>query len=344
LYIRTIKAENLFCRGKYGFIALMKHPPLSVEVTRDPAVESRHIVHAVLMNGRQEITAVYGDPRRPTFPRSCIKPLQAVALVESGAADAYALSEIEVALACASHSGEEKHTSAVTRWLQRLGLNDNVLECGAHAPYSSPASPPAVLCNNCSGKHAGMVTLSLYMKTQIAGYTNKAHPVQQKILQAVGEICGIDISPDSCGIDGCSAPNPLLPLENIASGFAAFMNPQHLSTARAAACRRLFQAMTKYPDFVGGTGRMDTVLMGAAKGRILCKVGGEGVYACIIPHMDTVIVLKAEDGASRAAQAVLYSLLEKFHLADADVLNAIRPIAIPVQKNWRGLEVGAIRV
>src|ERR1700722_699789 len=156
--------------------ASMKQAPLSVEVTRGPAVESRHAVHAVLMNGRGEITAAFGDPQRPTFPRSCIKPLQALALVESGAADAYGLSEAELALACASHSGEEKHTAAVAGWLGRLGFDDTALECGAHSPYASPAAPPAVLCNNCSGKHAGMVTLSLFMKASLTGYKNPFHP------------------------------------------------------------------------------------------------------------------------------------------------------------------------
>ncbi len=322
----------------------MKHPPLSVEITRGPAVESRHDVHAVLMNGRGEITETFGDQGRPTFPRSCIKPLQALPLVETGAADAYGLSDAELALACASHSGEEKHTTAVANWLKRLDLDETALECGAHAPYASPGSKPAILCNNCSGKHTGMLTLALHLKTPHAGYTHAGHPVQQMILKTVGEMCGHAITPASCGIDGCSAPNPLLPLENIARGFAAFMRPENLPPARAAACRRLFQAMTTHPDLVGGTGRMDTMLMGVAKGKILCKVGGEGVYACIIPSIDTALVLKAEDGAGRAAQAALYALLEKYSLADAAVLDAIRPVALPVQKNWRGLEVGVIRI
>jgi L-asparaginase II len=322
----------------------MKHPPLSVEVTRGPAVESRHAVHAVLMNGQGEIKEIFGDGKRPTFPRSCIKPLQALALVETGAAEAYGLSEAELAIACASHSGEEKHTSAVAVWLKRLGFDETILECGAHAPYASPGSPPSVLCNNCSGKHTGMVTLALSMKVPPAGYTQPTHPVQKMILKTVGEMCGVGITSASCGIDGCSAPNPLMPLESIAAGFAAFMKPEKLSPARAAACRRLFQAMTQRPDMVGGTGRLDTVLMNAAKGNILCKVGGEGVYACLVPEKDTVIALKAEDGALRAAQAALCALLEKYQLAEASVLDAIRPVALPVQKNWRGIEVGVIRV
>jgi L-asparaginase II len=323
----------------------MKHPaPLFVEVTRGAAVESRHAVHAVLMDGRGEITSVFGDAQRPTYPRSCIKPLQSLALVESGAADHFNVSETELALACASHSGEEKHTSAIAGWLGRLGLDVGCLECGAHAPTAHPSSPPAVLCNNCSGKHTGMVTLSFFMKTPHMGYTYTGHPVQEKILKTVGEMCGVKINPLACGIDGCSAPNPLLPLKTIARGFAAFMNPQKLSTARTEACKRLFQAMIKHPDLVGGTGRLDTVLMTAANGKILTKTGTEGVYACLVPELDRVIVLKAEDGSSRASQAALYALLEKYRLADAAVLDAIRPIVLPPQKNWRGTETGAIKI
>ena len=323
----------------------MKHPPpLFVEVTRGSAVESRHAVHAVLMDGRGILTSVFGNPERPTFPRSCIKPLQSLALVETGAADAFNLSEAELALACASHSGEDKHTMAVAAWLDRLGLDESALECGAHAPYASSLLPPGVLCNNCSGKHAGMVTLSFFLKTPHMGYTYTGHPVQQAILSAVGDMCGVRINPLSCGIDGCSAPNPLLPLKNIARGFATFMNPQNLSPERTAACRRLFQAMLKHPDLVGGTGRLDTILMGAAKEKILSKTGAEGVYACVIPDKDTVIVLKAEDGAARASQAALYALLEKYRLAEIAVLDAIRPLALPPQKNWRGTETGMIKV
>ncbi len=318
--------------------------PFIVEVTRGPAVESRHAVHAVVMNGQGEIVAAFGDPHRPTFPRSSIKPLQALALVESGAADAFALSDAELALACASHSGEEKHTSAVAAWLSRLGLDETALECGAHAPYAAPESPPSILCNNCSGKHAGMVTLSLFLKKDHTGYTDFSHPVQEMIFKTMGEMCGAVITPAICGVDGCSAPNPCLSLENIARGFAAFMTGRGLSQTRAAACRRLFGAMTRYPDLVGGTGRLDTVLMQGGRGRILSRTGAEGVYACVAPEQDLVIVLKAEDGAKRAAEAALYALMERFHIAGDHVLETIQPIALPVLKNWRGIDVGTIRV
>lgn len=321
----------------------MPQKPLVVEVTRGPAVESRHDVHAVLVNGKGEITASYGDPKHPTFPRSSIKALQAIALVETGAAASFGLSNAELALACASHGGEKRHILTAKKWLEKIGLDETALECGAHAPYSAPHTPATILANNCSGKHTGMVTLSLFMQENHKGYTKPDHPAQQKILSTVGEMCGVTITPHNCGIDGCSAPNPVMPLENLAKGFAAFMNPQGLSMARGAACRQLYQAMVENPGLVGGEGRLDTVLMEAAKGKIACKVGGEAVYACVIPEKDTAIAVKVQDGAIRAAYAALFALLEKHKLADDTVLDAIRSFCLPLQKNWRGLEVGIIR-
>ncbi len=323
------------------------NPPLTVDVTRGSAVESRHRVNAVLMDGRGNIKAVYGDAQRLTFPRSSLKPLQTIALLESGAADAFAVSENEIALASASHNGEAIHTVPVKSWLARLGLDETALECGGHAPYGAPCQLPfSALHNNCSGKHTGMLTLALFLKAPIVGYTNPEHPVQQMILSTLTEMCGAKLTPACCGIDGCSAPNPAMPLENLARGFSAFMQQQNSpSGKRGDACRRIFQAMARHPDLVGGTeGRLDTVLMRAAQGKIVSKTGAEGTYIAILPEHDTVLALKTEDGAARAGQAALYGLFEKHKLADSAVLDAMRPLALPVLKNWRGLETGRTNV
>lgn len=317
---------------------------LTVELWRGPAVESRHAVHAVLMDGKGRVKASYGDADRPTFPRSALKPLQAIPMMETGAAAEFKLSNAEIALACASHSGEQNHVLTAASWLARLGLDENALECGAHAPYASPCAPATILSNNCSGKHTGMLTLCRHMKQDHAGYTEFNHPAQHRIMTTVGEICGVAVTRGTCGVDGCSAPNPLMPLSALASGFAKFMQPDSLGIARGTACRHLYQAMVEHPELVGGTGRLDTVLMKAAGGKIMCKIGGEGVYACVIPEQDTVIALKAEDGHTRAAQAGLFAILEKHALADASVLDAARATALPVQKNWRKTEVGTIQV
>ena len=320
------------------------HFPLTVEVTRGPAVESSHFVHAVVMDGQGQIREAYGNPQRLTFPRSSLKPLQAIALVESGAADAFKLSDAEVALACASHSGEEIHTTAVAALLKRIDCAENDLECGAHPPIAAPCAPTSVLCNNCSGKHTGMLALGRFLKIPVKDYTNPTHGVQQKILGTISEMCGNNLTPAVCGVDGCSAPNPAMPLEDLARGLAHMMNPLSFSDARQNACRRIIRAMEENPDYVAGTGRIDTVLMRAAKGRIMSKGGAEAVNIAVIPEKDTVIAVKAEDGNHRASQAALAGLLEMHDLVGADVLEAVQPVAFPVLKNLRGIEVGVVKM
>jgi L-asparaginase II len=316
--------------------------PFRIELTRGPAVESSHMVHALLLDGDGKTVAAHGDAERLTFPRSSLKPLQAVALLESGGGDD--ISDAEVALACASHSGEEKHTTAVAAWLSRMGMTENTLECGPHSPYIAPSRAPSILCNNCSGKHTGMLALCRHMKVPAAGYIKPDHPAQARILATVAEFCETDIRPGTCGTDGCSAPNPVMPLSHFARGIAKFLRTDKMSDARSAACNRIMVSMMGHPQLVAGTGRLDTILMQAAKGMVVAKGGGEGLYAAIIPAKDRVMVLKAEDGAVRAVQGGVYAMLEKYHLVGDDTLQAIRPTALPVQKNWRGIEVGHIRI
>ena len=318
--------------------------PITVTLSRGSLVESRHSVHAVLMNAEGKVTASYGDAARMTFTRSTLKPLQALALLESGAAAAFALSDAEIALACASHNGEDLHVQAVAAWLARIGLSEDDLECGAQVPYIDAAATARPLANNCSGKHAGMLTLALHMGFDIKGYTQENHPLQKMILGTIAQVCGEDITPACCGIDGCSAPNPAMPLAALARGFANFMQVESLSFQRGTACRHLFQAMVDHPMHVAGTGRLDTLLMQAAQGKIICKIGAEGTYIAVIPEHDTVIALKTEDGASRAGQAALYGLLQKHTLATEETLDAIRSTALPVLKNWRGTETGVTDV
>jgi len=319
--------------------------PLTVAITRgDGIVESRHAVHAVILSGERQIIAQYGDAERMTFSRSTLKPLQAIALLESGAAATAALSDAEIALACASHNGEALHVEGVGAWLSRLGLGEDDLECGAQVPYGDPAGTARPLANNCSGKHAGMLTLARHLGAETKGYTDIRHPAQKMILHIVGEMCGAETAPGCCGTDGCSAPNPAMPLRALATGFATFMHPDTLGFARGIVCRHIYQAMVDHPLHVAGSKRLDSVLMQAAQGKIMCKIGAEGTYIAVIPEKDTVIALKAEDGAGRAGQAALAALLQKHALCDDAVFAAIKPVALPVIKNWRGIETGETRV
>lgn len=319
--------------------------PLTVAVTRgDNIIESRHAVHAVVMSGDKKIIAAYGDAQRLTFTRSTLKPLQAIALLESGAAAAAQLSDAEIALACASHNGEALHVEGVGAWLTRLNFSEDDLACGAHAPYGNPAGDVRALANNCSGKHAGMLTLAQHLGASTKGYTDIDHPVQKSILDTIGQFCGETLQAGCCGTDGCSAPNPAMPLASLAAGFATFMRPETLGFARGIACRHIYQAMVDHPMHVAGTKRLDTVLMQAAQGKILCKIGAEGTYIAVIPDRDTVIALKTEDGAGRAGQAALAALLQKHDLCDEVVYDAVKPVALPDIKNWRGMITGTTQV
>lgn len=318
--------------------------PIHVDIIRGATIESRHRVHAVVTDGAGNIKAVHGDANLPVFARSSIKALQAIALVESGAADAHHVSDIELALACASHMAEEKHVSTAQAWLKRIGLSESDLECGPQPPYERPASEATPVCNNCSGKHTGMLTLALFMKEQTKGYTDVRHPVQQKILGVMADMSGAPLTMAQCGVDGCSAPAPVLPLQSWARAFSSFMMPEKQGAARAKACQRLMSAAIGNPFYVGGTTRLDTVLMQAANGKIFSKAGAEATHVFIVPGQDTVVAIKTEDGAHRGTQAAVHALLERYKLADAATLDAIRPLTLPQIRNWQKLDVGATRV
>lgn len=234
--------------------------PFAVEVTRGPLVESRHLVDAAVVDAAGDRVAVWGDVERPVYARSAIKPIQALALIETGAAEAFALSNREIALACASHAGEPVHVEAVTAWLARLGLGDDDLECGAHYPrnanvLSDFARSGAVLRqahNNCSGKHAGMLSHAVHLGEATAGYIGAEHPVQGRVREAIGAMCGLDAERAQVGIDGCGIPTLALPLSHLALAMARLCRPDDLPPGRAGALPpRWWRSPTWWP---GGTG------------------------------------------------------------------------------------------
>ncbi|HEX5077719.1 MAG TPA: asparaginase, partial [Geminicoccaceae bacterium] len=258
--------------------------PVAVLVRRDDEVESLHRVAYAVADAGGALLHYEGDVRRPVFPRSAIKPLQALAMVESGAAERFAVTERELALACASHGGEPMHTEIVAAWLERLGLDASALECGAHPPMYEPAArdlaahhrPFSALHNNCSGKHAGMLTLALHLGAPTAGYVRPDHPVQQRIGAVLAAMSGAELAPP--GIDGCGVPTHPLPLAALAAAMARFADPDaDLPPARAAACARLRGAMSRHPELVAGAARPCSLIM-AALPDVLVKTGAEGVY------------------------------------------------------------------
>lgn len=315
-----------------------------VELTRGGIVESVHRGAVAVCRPSGEVTAAWGDPGRVILPRSACKMLQALPLVESGAAAG--LGTAELALACASHQGAAIHTDRVGRWLTELGLAEADLRCGPQAPFDAEAAArlartgraPCQIHNNCSGKHAGFLTLSRHLG---AGpeYVDPDHPVQRAVRAALTETTG---DPDlGFGVDGCSAPNFALTLRGFATALAGFARPaEAFRGARAQAAERLTAAMIAHPDLVAGEGRACTAIMRALGGAAAVKTGAEGVFAAILPGPGLGVALKIDDGAGRAAEvalaAVLARLIPGARAALAGWLD--RP-----QENWRGLVTGALR-
>jgi L-asparaginase II len=222
--------------------------PVLVEATRGRIAESVHRGRAAVVDVSGRVAAAWGDIEAPVYPRSAVKPLQALALVESGAADAFGLDDTELALACASHSAEPRHLDGITAWLERMGLTPGDLECGAQWPLRHEPTMEALiragerstaLHNNCSGKHTGMLATALHLGAPCTGYVNLEHPVQQRIMGILEQMCGYDLSGAPVARDGCSVPSFAIPLGNLARGMACFASPDSLPDHRTAAVRRV---------------------------------------------------------------------------------------------------------
>ncbi len=328
----------------------MNANPVLVEVTRGEMVESRHRGAVALAHSNGQTISGIGDVTRLIYPRSALKPLQALHLIESGAAAAYQLGEREIALACASHNGEEPHVAAVVQWLKRLGLDESALECGAHPPRRSfdreallsQGKKPGPAHNNCSGKHCGFLTAALHGEHPPQAYIAREHPVQQAVMTLIGELAGISLQEAPHGIDGCGIPVAGIPLEHLAMAFARFATGDGLSGGRASAARQVYDAMVNEPFMVAGTDRWCTNAIEAGRGAFIVKTGAEGVYCAAIPEAGIGVALKIDDGAHRASECAMGAVLSK--IPGLRALFADSPaelIRVPV-KNVAGKTVGEI--
>lgn len=321
-----------------ALLQLVTSPPLTVELWRGPRVESRHVVHAVVADATGTVRQSWGDADRLTHPRSSVKPVQALPLVESGAADAFGVTDVELALACASHAGEPGHVAAVEAWLARIGCTPDDLECGVEVGRG-----PTPAANNCSGKHAGFLTLARHLDVPTAGYIGADHPVQQLVGAALAEVAELALDPADAGADGCGIPVHPLPLHALAGAGARFGSPPPpWPSERADAARRLAAAMVAHPWHVAGTGRLCTDLLAAAAGEVLVKVGAEGVQLAALPSRGLGVAVKAEDGATRACEVALGHVLAAlgFDAAPVAALFARRRRIT----NWAGTHVADLRV
>jgi L-asparaginase II len=325
--------------------------PILVEVTRGPLVESSHRGALVVADAEGATAFAVGEVTAPVFPRSAVKALQALAMVESGAADRYGLTDEELALACASHSGEPAHVAGVERMLAKIGLDPSALRCGAHWPISQTAAAalartgaPSALHNNCSGKHAGFLCLACAVGAETADYFRPEHPVQRQVRAVLEDFTGAVLSEDVCAIDGCSVPTWAVPLQNLACGFAKFATGRGLAPKRAAAAMRLREACARQPWYVAGTGRFCTEIMQLFGARVFVKTGAEGVYCGALPELGLGIAIKCDDGAARAAQAIMAAIIARFLPLDAAQHALLAAYTRPVLCNWNGFEVGSLRV
>lgn len=324
---------------------------LLVEVTRNRTVESRHFGAAVVCDFKGNIVESWGDIERLVFPRSALKPMLAIQLVETGASDRYALSDAELSMACSSHQGEKIHQDLVESWLTRLGLTEDHLACGAVLPEHTDSAHQILasgqqgcrIHHNCSGKHSGFLTTALHLGLSLDNYHLLEHPLQQLSLDILSDLADIDLKQYPMGIDGCGLPAPTMPLLQLAHATARFARPVELSDTRAQAIYRLHKAITNEPLYVAGHGTVVSELNEVTNGAVLAKTGAEGIVTAALPEQGLGIAVKIADGSARARSVALLAILD--HLGDlpGDAKHKLQAHISPTIVNSRGLAVGEIR-
>jgi L-asparaginase II len=329
------------------------------EVSRGSIVEARHRGVIVVVEPDGGVVAGLGDDQFTTSTRSTIKPIQAIPLITSGAADRFEFTSRELAVCCSSHQGERVHTETVARMLDRIGLSESDLLCGPQIPYSEPVArqldregrAPSQLHNNCSGKHTGMLATAVHRGLSLEDYVNPAHPIQRAIVGAFVRLTGLDDTLPTA-IDGCSAPTFGVPLRSIAIAFARLANPagaEGMDPTTAEASKRLVSAMIAHPEMIGGTqGRFDTDLLRASHGKLVCKVGAEAVYSVGVLPCERYprglgIAIKVDDGSYRGMGPAVIETLAQLSVLDEAEIGELASYHRPNVDNRRSLVVGEIR-
>lgn len=330
-----------------------------VEVRRGSITESRHRGHIASVTPDGTVVSYCGVPETVTYLRSSAKPLQAIPVLASGAAERFGFTDQEVALACGSHSGEELHTEIAAEMLRKIGLGPEALRCGVHEPFSSEVNGklrdtgarPNVLQNNCSGKHAAMLALAKHLGASVENYDSPENPVQLAVGRVVAQFSDVPIEDLAVGVDGCGVPVFGITVKAMALAYVRLVSPpEAFDKSIRDACARIIKAMTAFPELIGGTSdRLDTEIMRAAKSGLISKVGAEGVYtAGVLPCKEWPgglgLALKIEDGDDHRARptVVIESLRQLGVLRDESLEAVSRYTFFPVV-NRRGDVVGEIR-
>ncbi|ANS74213.1 L-asparaginase [Paenibacillus yonginensis] len=323
----------------------------AIDVYRGDYLESTHEVHIAVVDGAGNLLYAYGDPYRPTFPRSSMKPFQAVPIIETGTAAALDFSLSDLALSCSSHSGEPVHRAAVLDILRRAGLKEEALQCGTHVPRDKASYLELVrqggdltpVYSNCSGKHAGMLATAVYMNEDTASYREVQHPVQQRILEVLSDVCSFPVSEIAFSVDGCGVPVHRIPLLNAAWGYARLANPSGLGPRRAEALRMIGQAMIAHPEMVAGQNRFDTDVMRAFRGNLVSKTGAEGVQCLGIVNSGIGIAVKTEDGTARATSVAAMEVLKQLGVGDEGIYKELETYLHMPVTNARKEKIGVIK-
>lgn len=322
-----------------------------VLVYRGNYIESTHQLHIAVVDSDGQLLYAYGDDTRPIFPRSSMKPFQAIPLVETGAAEYFHYSTRELAISCASHNAELIHRQTVLGILKKIGLTEAALQCGTHPPYDEESYIQLIkegksltpLCSNCSGKHSGMLATAVYMHEDTATYREVVHPVQQRILSAIADVCEVPTERIGFGVDGCGAPVHRLPLANVALGYAKLATGTGI---HGHALAQLRDAMMADPYMIGGKNSFDTDIMSACPNRILAKAGAEGVLCLADVDQGLGIAIKIEDGNGRARDTVALHVLQQigFFGKDEPIPDPLTNYVVPPIENRRNETVGKIVV
>ena len=351
---RPAKSQALFEVLVLEAFSPMDISPRLLDVRRGQEEESFHCGRAVVTTATGERVLSIGDVEASVFPRSAIKPLQAIPLVASGAAEKYDLSDAEIALACGSHVGSPLHVAAAQSILKKIGSSENVLECGVHWPLDTGESralaargkKPTVLHNNCSGKHCGFLAVGALRGLDVTGYTNASHPVMREVTSAISLMTGVELRESHACIDGCAIPAFSIPLVSVATGFARLGTGEGLSASLASAVARIRSAVAQNPIMLSGKGSVDTCITAECRGEVFAKSGAEGVMAASIPSLGYGLAVKIDDGAHRAATAVMANLLlqmlHKHGLVTSKAKEVLNGYAGFQLKNWNGTVVGAV--
>ncbi|MGB5276384.1 MAG: asparaginase [Gammaproteobacteria bacterium] len=324
---------------------------LFVEVTRNGTVESRHFGAAAVCDFKGNVVDSWGDIESLVFQRSALKPMLAIHLIESGASDQYALGDAELSLACSSHQGEQMHQNLVESWLNRLGLTEDHLACGAVLPEHTESAHKLLasgqhgcrIHHNCSGKHTGFLTTALHLNMPLDKYHLVDHPLQQLSLDILSDLADIDLKQYPMGIDGCGLPAPTMPLLQLAHAVARFAKPVELSDERAQAIYRLHKAITNEPLYIAGQGTVVSELNEATKGAVLAKTGAEGILTAALPERGLGIALKITDGSARARSVALLAILDHLDALSDEEKHKLQAHILPTLVNSIGLAVGEIR-